>query len=130
MCWYSTIRIDPMKDPSNSSIPALDPYVVLGVDRRAEEKTIKRAYFKKVREYPPENNPEKFREIRTAYDQLRNAERRAQIDLFLLQPPPPTPNRRKPSYDLSVHRADMIRLALELAVAQFSIHDDFRDLNI
>ncbi len=119
-----------MKDPNSSSIPLRDPYVVLDVDRRADEKVIKRAYFKKVREYPPESDPEKFREIRTAYDQLRNAERRANIDLFLLQPPPPTPNRRRPNYDLSVHKADMIRLALELAVGQLSIHDDFREPKI
>ena len=114
----------------NSTIPSLDPYVVLAVDRRADEKTIKRAYFKKVREYPPESNPEKFKEIRTAYDQLRNAERRAKIDLFLLQSPPKTPNRRRPNYDLNVHRADMIRLALALAVGQFSINDDFREPKI
>ena len=119
-----------MKDTTTSPIPKRDPYAVLGVERRADEKTIKKAYFKKVRQFPPEKAPEKFKEIRTAYDQLRNADRRAQVDLFLLQPPPGTPNRRKPSYDLSVHKEDIIRLALELAVGQLSIYNDFYDPKI
>ena len=119
-----------MKDTTTSPIPKRDPYTVLGVERRADEKTIKRAYFKKVREFPPESAPEQFKEIRRAYDQLRNPDRRAQVDLFLLQPPPKTPNRRRPSYDLSVHKEDIIRLALELAVGQLSILNDFNDPKI
>ncbi|MGB0385348.1 MAG: J domain-containing protein [Ardenticatenaceae bacterium] len=119
-----------MKEPNTTSIPIADPYAILGVARRADEKAIKRAYFKKVRQFPPEKAPEQFKEIRGAYDQLRNAERRAQVDLFLLQPPPTTPNRRRPSYDLNVHKEDIIRLALELAVGQLSIEADFHEPNI
>lgn len=109
-----------------SSRPTQDPYAVLQIDRRADESAIKKAYFRLVRQYPPEQEPEKFQEIRIAYDLLRSAESRSQVDLFLLQPPPSLPNRRRPSYDLSVHTADLDRLALELGLARHAPQADFR----
>jgi curved DNA-binding protein CbpA len=92
----------------------LDPYRVLGIDRRASDADIKRAYFQLVRQYPPEQAPEKFQEIRAAYEELRDPARRARIDLFLIQSPPPLPNRRRASYDLSVHWEDLFTLTLEM----------------
>jgi hypothetical protein len=107
------------------SQPVRDPYGVLGLDRQASEVEIKRAYFQLVRQFPPEREPEKFRDIRTAYEQLRDAESRAQITLFLLQPPPPLPHRRRPSYDLSVHADDLLTLAMELV--RTPMQHDFRE---
>ena len=101
-------------NPDVISKPSRDPYSVLGLSRQAGDEDIKRAYFQLVRQFPPEREPEKFRDIRTAYEQLRDAESRAQIALFLLQPPPSLPNRRRPSYDLSVHADDLLTLAMEL----------------
>jgi len=92
-----------------------EPYRVLGIGRRASEGEIKRAYFLLVRQFPPETAPEKFQEIRSAYEQLRTAESRARVDLFLIQPPPATPTRRRPSYDLTVQVDDLITLAMENA---------------
>lgn len=102
----------------------IDPYRVLGIDRRATEAEIKRAYFTNVRQFPPEQAPEKFQEIRAAYEKLRTAESKAQIDLFLIQPPPTVPNRRRASYDLTVHREDLFLLALEMVATP--IEEDFR----
>ena len=110
------------------SQPGRDPYGVLGLDRQASEAEIKRAYFQLVRQCPPEREPEKFRAIRTAYEQLRDAESRAQIALFLLQPPLPLPNRRRPSYDLSVHTDDLLTLAMELV--RTPMQHDFREPGI
>jgi tetratricopeptide (TPR) repeat protein len=45
---------------------------ILGVDENADEKTIKRAYFKLIREVNAEENPERFEEIRQAYEALQN----------------------------------------------------------
>ncbi|MGH2544165.1 MAG: hypothetical protein ACRDIB_15300, partial [Ardenticatenaceae bacterium] len=70
---------------------------------------------------------EKFQEIRAAYERVRTPERRAQADLFLLQPPPATPNRRSPTYDLTVHLEDIVQLALELELAHLSLEDDFHE---
>ena len=109
------------------SKPPQDPYAVLGVDRTSDEAAIKRAYFRLVREYPPEREPEKFQQIRAAYDLVRTAEARSQTDLFLLQPPPSLPRRCKLAYDLDVHPEDIIALALELGLAELSIQEDFHE---
>ena len=105
------------------SKPVGDPYAVLGLSRQASEADIKRAYFQLVRQFPPERQPEKFRAIRTAYEQLRDPEQRARMDLFLVQPPPPLPKQRRPSYDLSVQVDDLLTLAMELV--RTPMQDDF-----
>lgn len=65
-----------------------DYYEVLGVDRNADEKTIKSAYRKKAIQYHPDKNPgdkeaeEKFKEAAEAYDVLSNPDKRAKYDQF------------------------------------------------
>ncbi|XXF77706.1 DnaJ domain-containing protein [Myxococcaceae bacterium GXIMD 01537] len=61
-----------------SEIP--DPYAVLGVERTAEPRDIKRAYFTKIREFPPETHPEEFQRLRAAYELLSDAEARRRYD--------------------------------------------------
>ena len=43
---------------------------ILGLEEGADEKAIKRAYFKLIRTYSPEKDPERFQEIRAAYERL------------------------------------------------------------
>jgi curved DNA-binding protein CbpA len=64
-----------------------NPYQVLGIERDASEPEIKRAYFTLVREHPPERDPEGFKRIRAAYEQLRASKERAETDLFLIDEP-------------------------------------------
>lgn len=45
-------------------------YEILGIGEDADEKAIKRAYFKLIRKYSPEKDPEQFQEIRAAYERL------------------------------------------------------------
>lgn len=45
-------------------------YDVLGISENADEKTIKRAYFQLIRKHSPEKDPERFQEIRAAYERL------------------------------------------------------------
>jgi curved DNA-binding protein CbpA len=104
-----------------------DPYTVLGLKRGASHDEIRRAYFGKVREYPPEADPETFKAIRAAYEQLRSSEQRAETDLYLLQTPPPwkpSGRRRPASFDLSLHREEL--LAAARALTNLAL-DDFRD---
>jgi hypothetical protein len=63
-------------------------------------------------------------ELRTAYEHLRDPKKRAMVDLFLLQPPPPMPNRRRPKYDLSVHQEDLIALAVD--ILSMPMEEDFQ----
>ena len=69
-------------NPDVVSKPMRDPYHVLGLARQATEEDIKRAYFQLVRQFSPERAPEQFREIRTAYEQLRDPDNRARLGLF------------------------------------------------
>jgi curved DNA-binding protein len=63
-----------------------DYYKILGVDKSATEKDIKRAYRKLARQYHPDKNPndkkaeEKFKEINEANEVLGNPENRAKYD--------------------------------------------------
>ena len=116
--------MNPLK---TSTTKPSDPYKSLGLDRNVDQAQIKRIYFQLVREFPPESQPERFQEIRAAYEQLRSPERRALADLFLLQPPPAMPELPPLNYDLSVHKEDIISLALELGLAQFSFQNDFNE---
>jgi curved DNA-binding protein CbpA len=58
-----------------------DHYETLGIAKNAGEDEIKRAYFGLVRKYQPDRSPEEFKEIRTAYEILRDREKRAEYDL-------------------------------------------------
>ena len=78
----------------------------------------------------PEEQPEKFKEIRTAYEQLKSPEKRAEIDFFLLQPAPELTISKSGRYDLTVHPEDMLRLALECRLAELSFEQDFHEVNI
>lgn len=65
-----------------------DYYEVLGVEKAADEKEIKKAYRRVAMKYHPDRNPddpdadEKFKEATEAYDVLMNSEKRAAYDRF------------------------------------------------
>ncbi len=65
-----------------------DYYEILGVSRSATADELKRAYRKLAKKYHPDRNPDdagaekKFKEVQTAYDVLRDAEKRREYDRF------------------------------------------------
>jgi len=56
-------------------------YEILGLQEGADEKEIKRAYFKLVRQFTPEKDPERFQEIREAYENLKKGKGREKLIL-------------------------------------------------
>ena len=68
-------------------MPAVkDPYETLGVERKATDDEIKKAYRKLARRYHPDKNPddasaeERFKQIQEAYSVLSDPEKRRQFD--------------------------------------------------
>ena len=61
-----------------------DPYEVLGLDRTADETEIRRRYLELVREFPPDRAPERFAEIRAAYDEARDPTRLLESRIFTM----------------------------------------------
>jgi curved DNA-binding protein CbpA len=58
------------------------PYEILGVSPTASDAEIRGRYLELVREFPPDRFPNEFRDIRAAYDDLRDPVRRLQRQLF------------------------------------------------
>ncbi|HEX9777282.1 MAG TPA: DnaJ C-terminal domain-containing protein [Geopsychrobacteraceae bacterium] len=65
-----------------------DYYATLGVDRKADDKAMKKAYRKLAQQYHPDRNPgdkqaeERFKKIAEAYAVLSDPEKRRQYDQF------------------------------------------------
>jgi molecular chaperone DnaJ len=63
-----------------------DPYKVLGVDKKASQDEIKKAYRKLARQYHPDKNPgdsaaeERFKEVQGAYDLVGDPDKRKEYD--------------------------------------------------
>lgn len=85
----------------------IDPYAALGVEHGATSAQVRAAYLQRVRERPPERDPEGFKRVREAYELLRSPRKRAELTLLELRsgpaefdldrlhdtPPPPFPDR-------------------------------------
>jgi preprotein translocase subunit Sec63 len=59
-----------------------DPFAVLGVDEDASDETIRQHYLALVRRFPPDREPDRFQEIRQAYEAIRGARERLVMKLL------------------------------------------------
>jgi curved DNA-binding protein CbpA len=69
-----------------------DPYLILGLleckhNGEVDDAVVKTAYLELLRRYPPEREPDRFQEVRKAYELLETRAKRMQHDLFSLTMP-------------------------------------------
>ena len=64
-----------------------NPFAVLQVAETATDEDIQKAYLRQVREHPPDRAPERFQEIRRAYETIKTQRDRLQYQLFHSEPP-------------------------------------------
>ena len=57
-------------------------YEILGLAPGASQTDIKKAYFRLIRQYSPESDPEQFQKIREAYEQLKNMQNAPEGPVF------------------------------------------------
>lgn len=66
----------------------VNPHGVLGLAPDASLEEVRSAYLRLVREYPPERDADKFREIHSAYTLLNDPMEQAKALLALTRDPP------------------------------------------
>jgi len=72
-----------MNNPENLSS---DPFATLGVHSDATDEEVRSAYLRKVKEFPPDRNPNEFEQVRDAYELLRDRRQRVRHFLFSIDP--------------------------------------------
>ena len=108
-----------------------NPYAVLGLNRTATLDEIKQAYFSQVRQHPPEREPEAFKRIRAAYDQLKTPEKRVEADMRLWEDFTPARAVRLPELDLTIHTEDVLSLfKANTDLTRTSFREDFREVRL
>jgi curved DNA-binding protein CbpA len=63
-----------------------DPRSVLGIPRGAGDAEIRAAYLRKLKEFPPDRSPQKFEQVRDAYELLRDRRQRFRYFVFSVDP--------------------------------------------
>ena len=59
----------------------MNPYLVLGLTADAEDQRIRQAYLDAIKQATPENNPERFKLLTGAYEQIRDEPSRHNYEL-------------------------------------------------
>lgn len=65
-----------------------NPFDVLGLSENASQGDVKKAYFNLVKQFSPEKHGEQFKEIREAYDLLKDPAKRLELEVFQFTRPP------------------------------------------
>jgi curved DNA-binding protein CbpA len=69
----------------------MNPYLVLGLPRDASDQAIRQAYLDAVKEATPETNPERFKAVSGAYEQIKDQTSRCRYELFHTDSPGESP---------------------------------------
>src|SRR6476659_3709203 len=59
-----------------------DPYATLGITPESDDETIRKRYLELVKQFSPEQHPQRFAAIRSAYEAIRDLNSRVAYQLF------------------------------------------------
>lgn len=59
-----------------------NPFRILDLPEKCNDQEVKKAYLQMVKRYPPEQYPERFRDIRSAFDSIKTEKDRMALQLF------------------------------------------------
>lgn len=123
---------EPRRKKYEANLNSSDPYEVLGLEAGSDARTIKKAYFSLVRDYPPEEQPDAFKIIRAAYERLRDPTKKAEMDLFRIQPPDEwQPRKRRRKLKLDFDAQDAFRLLhVQGDLGRRDFREDFRPIKL
>jgi len=69
----------------------MNPYLILGVPRTADDSRIRQAYLAAIKESPPDTHPDRFQAVSAAYDLIKDESSRIRYYLFHRDCPGATP---------------------------------------
>ncbi len=110
-----------------------DPYALLGISTIASEAEIKQAYFKQVRQHPPEKDPQMFKQIRAAYEKLKDPQKRLEADLLRVEiwPEPVLEVKRKTKAGIPLQTEDVRQAARAFTeVGKQDFREDYRPVKL
>lgn len=64
-----------------------NPFHVLDLPDDTSDEAVKKAYLRLVRQYPPERDPDRFQEIRSAFETIASQRDRLRFQLFQVSQP-------------------------------------------
>lgn len=86
----------------------IDPFYTLGIDPdSATDQSVRQAYMKAVSLYPPDREPERFEEIRSAYEKINTEKKRLHFKLFLREDHEPLADDLSENHKLNRVPAEM-----------------------
>lgn len=69
----------------------MDPYEILGVSPDADDDAVRKAYLDLVRRFSPDADPEAFKRVNKAYEQLKDEKSRLRYYLLNTETPGDSP---------------------------------------
>lgn len=86
------------------------PYEILRISKDARGGEVKKSYFELVRQHTPEKDADKFKEIRAAYEKLRDPKTRMRTDVFHFNDPFGgfKFSEKEDDYDLNIYPDDLL----------------------
>lgn len=80
-----------------------DPFLILGLPREANETEIRARYLELVKQFPPDQAPDKFREIRAAFEAAKDP-----LVIARRLTDPPDPDQEPLSWEAAIENQKQI----------------------